>query len=101
MQFRDSKINFSTFQGLKLKHLEIIGCTATECDFSEADLSFGDMKNSSFAGTNFERANMSGLDFRTSRDYVFDVRTAKIRGAKFSFPDVISLLTALGAEIEI
>ncbi len=100
-KFVDSKLNYSTFQALKMKDVEIRGCSALEVDFSEADLSHADFSNSSFSGANFDRANLTGVDFRTSRDYLFDVRTARIKGAKFSFPDVISLLTALGAEVDI
>lgn len=98
--FIESKLNFSSFQGLKLKHLKMTSCLALEVDFSGADLSMADFANSTFAGANFERANLSSADFSQSRDYLFDLRTTKIKGAKFSYPDVLSLLTALGAKIQ-
>ncbi len=100
-KFIDSKLNYSTFQALKMKDVEILGCSAIEVDFSEADLSHADFSNSSFSGANFDRSNLTGVDFRSSRDYLFDIRTARIKGAKFSFPYVISLLTVLGAEVDI
>jgi len=100
-KFLDSKLNFSIFQGLKLKKIEIINCFVIDADFSEADLSHSNFSNSNFKGTNFDKAILIGTDFRTSLNYMFDIRTTKIKGAKFTFPHVISLLTALGAEVDI
>lgn len=100
VRFIDSKLNFSSFQGLKLKQTDIINCSAVEVDFSGSDLSSSDFSGTDFSGTNFENAVLIDTDFRTSRNYLFDIRTAKIKGAKFRFPDVISLLTALGIEVD-
>ncbi len=98
--FINSKLSFSSFQGLKLKHLKMISCLALEVDFSSADLSMADFAHSTFTGASFDRANLSGADFSQSHDYLFDLRTARIKGAKFSYPDVLSLITALGAKIQ-
>jgi len=100
-KFIDSKLNFSIFLGLKLKNTQIINCSVVDADFSGADLSNSNFSASCFRGTNLDRAILTGADFRTSRDYIFDIRTTKIKEAKFTFPHVISLLTALGAEVEI
>jgi uncharacterized protein YjbI with pentapeptide repeats len=71
-----------------------------EVDFSGCDLSKTDFSRSNFAGANLSGSNLSGADFRTSKDYIFDIRTTKIKGSKFSFPYVVSLITALGAEVD-
>lgn len=99
-KYRECKLNFSSFQGLKLKKLEMTTCSAVEVDFAEADLTSADFSNTGLAGAVFERAILEGADFRTSRDYVIDVRTTKIKGAKFAYPQVMALIAALGAEIE-
>ncbi len=98
--FNGSKLSFSSFQGLKLKHLKMTSCLALDVDFSGADLSMADFANSTFTGASFERSNLSSADFSQSRDYLFDLRTARIKGAKFSYPEVLSLITALGAKIQ-
>jgi fluoroquinolone resistance protein len=100
-QYYECKMDFSSFQSLKLKRAIFKNCSAVEVDFSEADLSLCDFSETNFAGANFDRANLSGADFRTSRDYFFDLRTAKIKGAQFSFPQVVNLITALGAKVEL
>ena len=100
LKFKECKLNFSSFQGLKLKRTEIINSLAVDVDFSGCDLSLSNFSGSGFAGANFEAANLTDTDFRSSRDYLFDLRKAKIKGAKFTYPHVMALLTALGAEIE-
>lgn len=99
-KFINSKLNFSTFQGLKLKKIEVLECSALDVDFSEADLTLADFSRTQLGRANFERANLTSADFRSSTDYVFDLRTARIKGAKFSYPYVLSLITALGAIID-
>lgn len=99
-KFINSKLNFSTFQALKLKKIEITGCVALDVDFSEADLTSSDFSRTQLGGANFERANLTMADFRSSTDYIFDLRTARIKGARFSYPHVLSLITALGAVID-
>ena len=56
--------------------------------------------SSNFSGANLNGSNLTGADFRTSKEYVFDIRTTKIKNSKFSFPYVASLITALGAEVD-
>lgn len=99
-QFLDSKINLSAFQSLKLKRTVIKNCAALDVDFSGADLSSADFSGTNLTGSNFDSANLSDADFRSSTNYLFDIRKAKIKGAKFSLPHVLSLMTVLGAEIE-
>lgn len=99
-RFIDSKLNLSSFQGLKLKRIEIINCSVIDVDFSDADLAFGNFFGSNLSGANFEGSTLEEADFRASKNYLFDLRKTKIRGARFSFPEVISLITALGVEVD-
>ena len=88
------------FQNLRLDNSVFIECSLVEVDFTGCDLSKSDFSHSNFAGANLNGANLTGSDFRSSKDYVFDIRTTKIKGSKFSFPYVASLITALGAEVD-
>ena len=99
-KFESCKLNYSVFQKLKLPNSTFLDCSLIEVDFSGCDLSKSDFSYSIFAGANLDGANLNGSDFRTSKDYIFDVRTTKIKGSKFSFPYVVSLITALGAEVD-
>ena len=99
-KFEFCKLNYSVFENLKLPNSFFGDCSLVEVDFSGCDLSGANFSRSNFAGANLNGANLAGADFRTSRDYIFDIRTTKIKGSKFSFPYVVSLITALGAEVE-
>lgn len=99
LKFHNSKLNLSSFQGLKLKRTEIINCSAIDVDFSETDLSSSDFSQTNFSQANLNGADLRSCDFRSSQNYIFDLRVAKIKGAKFSTPHVLSLLTVLGIEI--
>lgn len=98
--FKDCKLNFSSFQRLKLKNVKFLSCSALESDFSDTDLTSCSFQETSLAGANFSRAVLTNADFRSAKDYAIDLRTAKIKGAKFSWPEAASLITVLGAEVE-
>lgn len=100
LTFKDSKMKFASFQGLKLKRSKIINCSAIDVDFSRSDLTLSDFSGSDLAESNFEGAVLNEVDFRGSKNYLFDLRTAKIKKAKFDMPHVLSLIVALGAEVE-
>ena len=99
-RFESCKLNYSVFQNLRRDNRVFIECSLVEVDFTGCDLSKSDFSHSNFAGANLNGANLTGSDFRSSKDYVFDIRTTKIKGSKFSFPYVASLITALGAEVD-
>lgn len=100
LEFKNSKMTFSSFQGLKLKKSKIIECSVVDVDFSGTDLTLSDFAGSDLAGSNFEGATLEKVNFRTSKHYLFDLRKAKIKGSKFDLPHVLALISALGAEIE-
>lgn len=101
LAFKDCKLDFGSFQGLSLKGLKCLGSFALETDFSDADLTGSDFSRTSLAGASFVRAKLEKADLRSAVHYLIDPRFTSIKGAKFSFPDVISLITALGAEVDL
>ncbi len=70
------------------------------CDFTEVDLSGADFKKSEFRETLFQQCNLEKADFTDARGYTIDPVSNKIKGARFSHPDVMSFLAYLGIEIE-
>jgi fluoroquinolone resistance protein len=99
LTFRNCKLNFSSFQALKLKKIKVEDCQAIDVDFSDADLTEGVFSGSALAGTNFNRANLTNCDFRRAKDFLFDLRVAKLKGLKLSLADAPPLLSVLGIEI--
>jgi fluoroquinolone resistance protein len=98
--FQSCKLDYSVFQGLKLRRLKCIDSSLKEADFSDADLSESDFSGSILVGASFAGADISKADLRTAKEYFIDPRSTKIKGAKFCFPEAASLLAALGAEVD-
>lgn len=98
--FTDCKLDLSTFQGRKLKHFECIECSAKEVDFSDADLTESDFSGTTLESSSFTRANLTKANLKTAKSYFIDPQFTKVNGAKLSFPEAISLLHALGVEID-
>ena len=100
LNFNKCKLNFSSFQGRKLKKMKVLDCLAVDVDFSDADLTDSHFSNTVLAGASFNRATLINSDFRSAKDYLFDLRTTKVKGMKLSMPEAMNLITVLGAEVE-
>ena len=95
IEFRECKIDYSTFIGLSLPKIIVKRCTAQEVEFSEADLSGADfrytnLENSRFRQTNLERANFEG-----ALNYNINLTLNKVTKARFAMPEALSLLYGL------
>jgi fluoroquinolone resistance protein len=98
--FKSCKLNYSSFQSMKLKKLFMIDCMAIDVDFSNADLSNSDFSGTTLTGANFDRANLTSADFRGSKDYFFDLRSVKSKDVKVNYPECLSLITAFGVIVD-
>ena len=98
--FKQCKINFCNFGGLKMPHSLFVQSLVHETDFVNADLkeaSFAgsDLKASKFHHTNLEKSNFVG-----ARNYYIDPTSNRIKGAKFDYPEVLNLLAGFSIKIE-
>lgn len=98
--FHSCKLDYGCFQGLDLRGKNFVDCSIKEADFSQANLSKACFSGSNLAGTSFSNVNIEKSDFRNCLNYFIDPRFAKMKEAKFSFPEAIVLLQALGIEVE-
>ncbi|MCX6118367.1 MAG: pentapeptide repeat-containing protein, partial [Proteobacteria bacterium] len=94
------KLDYSIFQGLKIRGFKFKDCVMKEADFSASQLVGSDFSGALLDGTSFDRADLSKADFRTAKNYQINPLSSKIIGAKFRFPEAMSLVSALGAEID-
>ncbi len=99
--FSNCKLDFGCFQSIDLRNFKFENCSIREADFSGANLTKASFNNSELSGTSFANVNIEKADFRRARNYFIDPKFAKIKEAKFSIPEVLVLIQALGAEIEI
>ena len=71
-----------------------------DCIFQQCGLSASNFTHSRFDGTVFSRCDLSRTDFRGAVGYTIDLSTNKLTKARFSFPEVVGLLSALDIKIE-
>ena len=101
INFEECGLSFSSFWGLSLKKIKIEKCIAKEVNFSEANLSQASFKDSDLEGSIFMNTNLIKANFESAYNYFFDVNANKVKGALFSMPEVVSLLTGLGIKIKL
>lgn len=97
--FKRCALNHSTFLGVNLRKVQMRHCEAVNVDFREADLGeaafpFTDLKESLFSAS-----DLSGADLSQARNYQIDPSQNKLKGAKFSLPEAMSLLYSMDIEI--
>ena len=99
MEFMRCNIDYSIFMGLDLSEIQIVDCQARHVDFSGANLSKSTLTLTDFANSTFNRTNLCQADFTHAVNYYIDVYNNPLKGAKFTFPEAISLLSALDIDI--
>ena len=67
-------------------------CKAHDVDFSECNLTAADMRETDFSDARFNRSVLNDGDFADATGYSIDVLENSVAGARFSTPDVFSLL---------
>ncbi|MEO8456508.1 MAG: pentapeptide repeat-containing protein [Chloroflexota bacterium] len=96
--FERCVLDYAVLKGLPLK--KMTKCTARETDFTEAILRDADCRETDFAGATFMRSDLRGANFVGARNYTIDVIQNKVRKARFSWPEVESLVTLFGVIVE-
>lgn len=99
LSFDDCLLNYNVFANLDLRNSSFVNCSIKEADFSEANLGKADFSGSDLSATVFNRTNLIGVDFRESKNYTIDPNENRIRKAKFSIPEALSLLQCYEIEI--
>ncbi len=100
INFDSCLIRHCSFAELKLPKVKFTGCELQNVDFSDADLSSADFSNTTFVDCVFRNTNLAKADFRYASGYFIDPTQNKIRGARFSSPDVLNLLAGFDIVIE-
>lgn len=99
LRIEDSQLDYSVFQELSLNNSEFLNSSMKEVDFSNSSL-----VKSIFSGSDLNMSNFTGVDlresdFREAINYSLDPNFTKIRKAKFSLPEALSLLEHLEIEV--
>lgn len=98
--FEDCNVSNSIFSDMELKEIHFKNCKVNDCDFININLSDSSFENSNLKGTVFDNANLSNANFENAKEYSIDPNKNILRKAKFSFPEVVSLLDSFDIEIK-
>ena len=98
-QFERCRMDFTSFRGLSLTDCVWRDCRLTEADFGEADLRRVDFAGSDLSAADFSGADLRSASFVGAHNYVFDVRSVQIKGARLDVWGAARLLDVFGVEI--
>ncbi len=96
----DCLLGMGSFIGLDLTGARFERCSLTDADLDDTVLKDVTFDDCTLAGARFVRADLRGADLRGSRDYVIDVREAKVEGLRLDPAGALGLLAPFGVEIE-
>jgi len=95
-RFEKCLARYNSFSNLSLVKIDFKESTIEEssflrCNCKEADFSGCDLEN-----TQFTECDLTKADFRNAFGWNIGLNVNKIKGAHFSFPEVVNLLNGLG-----
>ena len=100
VSFKGCLIDTSNFSELPMKGVGFIDSVVRDTHFSGTQLQMGDFSGSDLKGSTFHNANLTKANFAKAINYSIDPLTNKLTKARFSAPEVLSLLTSLEIIIE-
>lgn len=92
VQFEKSTLDLCSFYQCKMKKTTFLHCSLQEVDFTETILTDANFDGCNLKGAKFERTNLEKADLRTAVNYRLDPEQNKVKQARFSSPEVLSLL---------
>ena len=93
--FERCAISHSTFIGLGLRRVKIVGCVARDADFAEADLSQANCAGTDFKDSRFLHTDLTEADFTGATNYAIAANLNVLRKTRFALPEAMSLLYGL------
>lgn len=98
-KFEHCSLDHSTFFQVKLSQSSFKDCHMHEVDFTEAVMTGMVVTNCDLLNAHFENTNLEKADFTSSTNYSINPEINKLKGARFSLPDVVGLLDKYGIKV--
>lgn len=99
-EFNGCRLNHSVFAKMKLNRSVFINSELQEVDFTETILTGSKITDCDLSRAVFEHSNLERADLRGSVNYSFDPEVNRVKGCRFSLPDVVGLLNKYGIKID-
>jgi len=91
---------YNEFSSMALAGFDFSSCTFTSCTFDDCKLTGANFNGARLGRSQFTRCDLQKADFRMAEGYAIDPSQNQMKGARFSFPDVVALLDQSGIVIE-
>ena len=100
VSFADCMLDYSIFLKKNMKGTTFRNSSVKSAIFEECNLSNATFDGCNLANTSLIRNNLQQADFRTAAEYSLDLEMNKAKGARFSYPGVLGLLSKYDIDIE-
>jgi uncharacterized protein YjbI with pentapeptide repeats len=98
--FKECVIMICDFGDMDIRGSKFLNCEMKEADFINTNLICADFAGSSLQLCKFYHANLEKVNFVGALNYYINPIDNKLKQAKFSYPEVLSLLDTFGIEVE-
>lgn len=93
-------MKYNSFIEMPFRKFDFSGNIIQESVFEECNLQESNFKDCRLDATQFFKCDIRKADFRGAQGYAIDIPSNKMRQAKFSYPEVMSLLASLEIKID-
>lgn len=96
----DCFLKYNSFINMSFMKFKFCGNVIQDSTFDECNIRESNFKGCRLEATQFSKCDMRKADFREAIGYLIDIYSNKMKEAKFSFPEVVNLLSGLGIKID-
>lgn len=93
-------LKYNTFTEMTFVKFDFSGSEISDSMFAKCKLTESNFSKCRLDRTEFFECDMRNANFYEALGYKVDIFTSKLKGAKFSFPEVVNLLSGLGIKID-
>lgn len=97
---KGSTLKYNSFTEMKLAGTDFSLLNIQDSIFDGCALGGADFRECGLEGTQFTHCDLQKADFRDAVGYLIDLESNRLKGAKFSYPEVVGLLHGLDIVIE-
>ena len=96
----DCQMKYNHFVSANYPRFRFSGNEIVDSFFADCNLSRSCFSGCHLERTEFFRCDLSGANFENADGYTVDLSTCPLKGAVFSFPEVVNLLNGFGITIK-